>query len=369
MNEERETVPVSVLTGFLGSGKTTLLNRLLVHPDMGETAVVVNEFGAIGIDNALVERAEDDVVLMSSGCLCCTVRGELVDTLRSLYLRRVKQQIPEFKRLVIETTGLADPAPIIHTLMSDPYLQAHYRLDGIITTVDAVNGAGTLDNHEESVKQAAVADRIVLTKTDLPEATAKADVEARLRKLNPAAPIRPVSFGEVEPNELFGAGLYDPDTKTLDVKRWLQEEAYAEPHDHDHAHDHDHGHDHAHGHGSGGQDPHDVNRHDATVRAFCLYIDEPMPWNLAVTWLEMLANYRGQDMLRVKGLLNIEESPDKPIVIHGVQHLFHPPVQLDEWPSDDRRTRVVFITRNMGPEHVEDMLKTLKDANVNVRMV
>jgi G3E family GTPase len=362
MNEERETVPVSVLTGFLGSGKTTLLNRLLHHPDMGETAVVVNEFGEIGIDNALVERAEDDVILMSSGCLCCTVRGELVDTLRSLYLRRVKQEIPEFKRLVIETTGLADPAPIIHTLMSDPYLQAHYRLDGIITTVDAVNGAGTLDNHAESVKQAAVADRIVLTKTDLPEAAARDELERRLKQLNPAAPIQPVSFGDVAPDALFGAGLYNPETKSMDVQRWLHEEAYADAHHHGHDHDHDHAHAH-------GQDPHDVNRHDDAVRAFCLYIDEPLPWNLAVTWLEMLANYRGQDMLRVKGLLNIVESEDRPIVIHGVQHLFHPPVQLDAWPSDDRRTRVVFIARNMGPEHVEDMLKTLKDANVNVRMV
>ena len=352
MDTADEMLPVSLLTGFLGSGKTTMLNKLLQHPGMAKTAVVINEFGEIGIDSDLVESADDDVVLMASGCLCCTIRGDLVDTLRSLYIRRARNEVPTFDRLVIETTGLADPAPILHTLMADPLLASRYRLDGVIATVDAVNGVATLDNHGESVKQAAVADRIVLTKTDLSEDEAIAQLSGRLRELNPGAEIAQASFGEIDPGVLFNAGLYNPETKTLDVQRWLKEEAYAAQQPHDHAHGHDHE----------GQDPHDVNRHDAHIRAFCLTLEEPLAWNNVATWLEMLSTYRGEDMLRVKGILNVKESEDKPVVIHGVQHLFHPPVQLEAWPSDDRRTRIVFITRDMTPETVEGMLEALAEA-------
>ena len=352
MTTESSLLPVSVITGFLGSGKTTLLNRLLQHPGMANTAVVINEFGEIGIDHALVESADDDVVIMGSGCLCCTIRGDLVNTLRDLYLRRVKNEIPEFERLVVETTGLADPAPILHTLMMDPALSAHYRLDGVITTVDAFNGDATLDKQFESVKQAAVADRIVLTKTDVAEQAVTDTITARLKGLNPAAPVFAASHGEIDPEVLFNVGLYDDESKTMDVRRWLQEEAYADAahageHDHDHHH-HD-----------------DANRHDDHIAAFCVYIEEPLPWQQVATWLELLTTYRGDDLLRIKGLLNVEES-ETPIAVHGVQHMFHPPVQLEAWPDEDRRSRIVFITRDMTRDVVESMLTALNDRNVTV---
>ena len=343
---EVDSLPVSVITGFLGSGKTTLLNRLIQHPGMDKTAVVINEFGEIGIDNMLVESIDDDVVLMSSGCLCCTIRGDLVDTLKSLYTRRAKQEIPDFDRLVIETTGLADPAPILHTLMSDPFLMGRYRLDGVIATADAVLAAQTMEKHMEAVKQAAVADRIVISKTDLADADAIAALERQLRDLNPAADIHRVAHGDIDPDQLFNAGLYDPETKTLDVQRWLRTEAYNEEAGHEQGHDHGHA------------DGHDVNRHDNQIQAYCVYLEERLSWDQVASWLELLTTYRGDDILRIKGMLNVAES-ETPIVVHGVQHMFHPPVQLDAWPDDDHRSRLVFITRDLSREVVENMLKAL----------
>src|SRR5687767_12094674 len=251
---ELERLPVSVITGFLGSGKTTLLKNLLQQADMADTAVVINEFGEIGLDHLLVEEAKEDTILMSSGCLCCSIRGDLIDTLRRLYKRRDRGEMPKFKRLVIETTGLADPAPILQTLIGDPLLSAFYRLDGVVTTVDAVNGMDQLDRQFESVKQAAVADRLVLTKTDLAKPEQRAALEARLHALNPAATLLPVAHGAVAAEHLFNAGLYNPAEKSPDVARWLKAEAYA-----DREHDHDH---HQHHH----QNPHDVNRHDDRIR-------------------------------------------------------------------------------------------------------
>src|SRR5215467_15812686 len=226
--EPSSLIPVTLLTGFLGSGKTTVLNHVLKQPGMAATAVIVNEFGEIGLDHLLVERSSEDVVLLNSGCLCCTVRNDIVDTLTSLFVDRAKNKVPWFTRVVIETTGLADPAPILHTLMTEPIVAARYMLDGVVTTVDAVNGAGTLDRQPESVKQAAVADRLLVTKTDLAGAEALSALRARLAALNPSAPIVTVAGGAVDPERLFNLGFYDPATKSIDVQRWLRDEAFAD---------------------------------------------------------------------------------------------------------------------------------------------
>lgn len=334
-------LPVSVLTGFLGSGKTTLLDRLIRHKGMARTAVVINEFGEVGLDHLLVAKSSENTVLLNSGCLCCTVRGDLVDTLRDLFLKRVRGQVPEFDRIVIETTGLADPAPVLHTLMTDPLIAARFRLDGVVTTVDACNGWDQLDRQAESVKQAAVADRLVLTKTDIADAEGTARLRERLRALNPAAPVIEARFGDVDPARLFDAGLYNPATKSPDVARWLKAEAYAGGA----GHDHDHGHGHA-----------DVNRHDDRIRAFCMVLDEPVSWDAFAGWIDMLTASRGPDILRIKGILHTRET-GMPVVVHGVQHVFHPPVRLEAWPDEDRRSRIVFITRDLDRETVEAMYR------------
>jgi G3E family GTPase len=371
MSEQVDTrIPVSVITGFLGAGKSTLLNRLLRHPDMGETAVIVNEFGEIGLDHALIASSKEDTVLLSSGCLCCTVRGDLVNTFRELTAKRDSGEVKPFKRVVIETTGLADPAPVLHTLMSDPVVAERCRLESVVTLVDAVNGDSTLDHHLEAVKQAAVADRLVLTKTDLAEARAVQSLRHRLQHLNPGAAVFTAIGGDIAPKQLFNAGLYDPATKSFDVQNWLRAESYAGGHDHahDHGHDHhhDHGHDH-HDHDHGHQHFEtadgklDVNRHDASIQSFCLTFETPFEWNTLATWLDLLAAYRGDNLLRVKGLVNVT-GVDRPVVIHGVQHLFHPPATIPAWPDADRRSRIVFITRDLGREVIEQTLVALQQA-------
>ncbi|HEX6957559.1 MAG TPA: GTP-binding protein [Ferrovibrio sp.] len=367
MSEQVDTrIPVSVITGFLGSGKSTLLNRLLRHPDMGETAIIVNEFGEIGLDHALIASSSEDTVLLSSGCLCCTVRGDLVKTFHDLMSRRDRGEVRPFRRIVIETTGLADPAPVLHTLMTDPAVAERCRLESVIALVDAVNGEATLNNHKEAVKQAAVADRLVLSKVDVADQKAVQQLRHRLQHLNPGAPTFTAVNGDLAPNQLFNAGLYDPARKTFDVQNWLRAEAYDEGHHHHdhehHGHEHHHGHDHDHHHGAGeGQDPHDVNRHDASITAFCLTYDEPFDWNTLATWLDLLAAYRGDNLLRVKGLVNVV-GVDRPVVVHGVQHLFHPPATIPAWPDEDRRSKIVFITRDLPKPVIEQTLAALRQA-------
>ena len=366
-----EPVQVSLLTGFLGSGKTTLLNKLVKHPDMLETAVLINEFGEIGLDHQLIERIDENTVLLNAGCLCCTIQGDLVNALSDLFIKRVKEEVPYFRRVLIETTGLADPAPIIHTLMTAPVVANRFALDGIITTIDAVNAENELNRYEESVKQAAVADRIVVTKTDLADPEALEKLDDRIATLNPGAPRERVVMGEVEPAKLFDAGLYDPKTKSIDVQRWLRDEAYEKDsghgHNHDHGHSTDHGHGHSHGHGHNhdhghdhDHDHNDVNRHDDSIRAFCMTREEPIEWEAFVAWTRILIGQYGEKLLRIKGILNIR-GRDKPIAVHGVQHLFHDPAELAEWPDNDHRSRMVFITRDLERDIIEEKLNTLME--------
>ncbi|MEM9403342.1 MAG: GTP-binding protein [Pseudomonadota bacterium] len=349
----RDQIPVSVLTGFLGSGKTTVLNHLIHQPELSRTLVIINEFGEIGLDHQLVTQSVDDVVVeMSSGCLCCTIRGDLVRTLRDAPGRFARGGELWFDRVIIETTGLADPAPILHTLMTDPVIAPRFRLNGVLTVVDAVNGSATLDQQKESIKQVAVADHLVLTKTDLIETDALNPLQSRLRSLNPIASQTAANHGEVDPSLVINAGPYDPASKSLDVQTWLNDELFLHSHDHDHSHDHSHGHDdHDHAHN-------DVNRHDEAIRALCLTIDEPIAADAFDAWLEGLMLLRGEDILRIKGLINID-GLSGPMVLHGVQHVLHPPAALPAWPSEDLRTKIVFITRNIDNTVLRDTVKML----------
>ena len=328
-------IPVAVLTGFLGSGKTTLLSRLLKSPQFSRTAVIINEFGEVGLDHELVETSEESIVELQTGCLCCTVRGDLVRTLDDLLRRRDAGTVSPFERIVIETSGLADPAPILHAVMGDTALAQRLSLSGVITTVDAINGLDTLARQPESLKQVAVADRLVLTKTDLLDMDSHNLVE-RLATLNPTAPVVVSSFGEVDAEHLFDTRL----DASADL-RWVR---LAEP-----AHE--------------GQAP-QGHAHDSEISCFTVLREAPIRGVTLTLLLEVLAAHCGADLLRLKGIVNVVESPDRPAVIHGVQHVFHPPAWLECWPSQDRRSRLVFIVRRIPRAWVEALLDAL-DAEVS----
>ena len=309
--------PVIVVTGFLGSGKTTLLNHMLRHPSLADAAVLVNEFGAVGLDHFLVEAMDENTVLLESGCLCCTIRGDLKDSIIDLNSRRARGEIPPYRRLIVETTGLADPAPILFTLSADTVLKHHYRLGSVITTVDGLNGLGQLKRHPESVKQATVADRIVLTKPDIADADAIARLRAKLTRLNGSAEQITAVNGEVDVRRVLRADVYDARTKGAEVRRWLAAEAEKDAAD-----------DRAHGH------RHDVSRHDAHIHSFTLSFEGALDWTAFGIWLTMLLHTHGEKVLRVKGILNVAGT-DAPVVVNGVQHVVHPPIHLAAWPTDD----------------------------------
>jgi G3E family GTPase len=328
--DARPRIPVNLITGFLGSGKTTLLQRLLQSPELGTTAVLINEFGEVGLDHYLLERVDEATVLLKSGCVCCTIRGDLRDAIGDLYDRRERGLVPPFERLVIETTGLADPAPIVATLSADPVLCHHFRLGTILTVVDAVNGLSNLASFEESRRQAAVADRLVISKTDIADVEAIDRLRASLLRLNPTAAQLDAARDPEAAARLLAGDIDDPE-----ARRWLIEEEEVRA----------------------GHDRHvrDVNRHGDDIVAFSVRLDEPLHWSAFAVWLTMLLHRHGRAVLRVKGLLCLAGVPT-PVVIHGVQHTIHPPTHLAAWPEGAPCTRLIVIAKGLDRGRVEASL-------------
>ncbi len=346
--------PVTILTGFLGSGKTTLLNRAMRDPAMAKTAVVINEFGEVPLDHMLAAQSDDTIMVLENGCLCCTVFGDLVVTLNNLYHRREDGDIPRFDHVVIETSGLADPSPLIQAFLSDPTLAGLYRIAAVIATVDAVNGPHTLDEHVESVRQVALADQIFITKLDLVDpAKAKADeaaLTARLRRLNPAAKISSIDAQTFDIAAVLRSDALAAGGETDQVRAWLNAAAYQKRDDDAHGHPHDH-HDH------GAHDHHHL--HDRDIASFCFIREQPIPREALRLLLDALQQNLGPNLLRVKGLINVVEEPERPAVIQGAQHLLHNLTFLERWPDADRRSKIVFITQNFDRAEVEDMIALL----------
>jgi G3E family GTPase len=359
--------PVTILTGFLGSGKTTLLNRALRDPSMANTAVVINEFGEVGLDHLLAAQSDDTIMVLENGCLCCTVFGDLVTTLNNLFHQREDGAIPRFDHVVIETSGLADPSPLIQAFLSDPTLAGLYRIGAVVATVDAVNGPHTLDEHIESVRQVALADYILITKLDLVEPAkakaAEAALSARLRRLNPAAKITRIDDPAFDVGEVLRADALKPGDPKADARAWLNAAAYmeqdAQAHDlhkglhHDHHHDQgeeDHEH----------QDLHDHHHlHDRDIASFCFVREQPITREALRLLLDALQQNLGPNLLRVKGIVHVAEEPDRPAVIQGAQHLLHNLDWLPRWPDADRRSKIVFITQDFDRAEIEDMIAVL----------
>ena len=342
---------VTVLTGFLGSGKTTLLNRALRDPSMANTAVVINEFGEVGLDQALAAQSDDTIMVLENGCLCCTVFGDLVTTLNNLYHAREAGEIPRFDHVVIETSGLADPSPLIQAFLSDPVLAGLYRIGAVVATVDAVNGPNTLDNHVESVRQVALADYILITKLDLIEPSkaqaAEMELTSRLRRLNPAAKISRIDDPSFSIGTLLRAEGLDPGNVKTDARAWLNAAAYEQVDEHHHHHDGDHA-DHDHHH-----------LHDRDIASFCFVREEPIPREALRLLLDALQQNLGPNLLRVKGIVHVAEEPERPAVIQGAQQLLHNLSWLERWPDADRRSKIVFITQGFDRAEVEDMIAVL----------
>ncbi len=353
---------MTLITGFLGSGKTTLLNSLLNHPDMSQAAVIVNEFGETGIDYDLVERSDESIVQLENGCLCCSVKGDLIDTFRDLHIQRQAGILPKFERVVIETTGIANPGPVLQIILTDPMVSTCYELDGVVTTVDAINGYASLSSFPECVRQVAVADRLVLTKTDLVDGDLMKEEVAKtkehIRRINPGAVMIESVSGTADPGQLFAFGLKDPKTKLVDLESWLQignmeNEAGAtfedRPQPSASSEDSPRGY-----YSQVGHKPDEHGSHDPNIKSFVLVRDKAVSLETLRLFLEAMTREAGPDLLRVKGIVNIEQRPEHPAVIQGAQKIFHSLEWLESWPSDNKQTRIVFITRGITQKHIED---------------
>ena len=326
-------IPVAVLTGFLGSGKTSVLNRLVRHPKMANALVVINEFGDIGLDHELAERPSGDVVLLQSGCLCCTLRSDLSETLCSVFQKAERGEIEQFDRVVIETTGLAEPEPIMQALIAEASVASRFELGTLVTMVDALHGDTSLERHVEAVKQVAVADRVLITKVDLAASAAVETIERRVRALNPSAPITSITLEtELDPSLLWGDGDLHAGSSSENAAECFVRSAFTS-----------------------GDDTH---RHDHGIRSVSVAYDKPIPAEVLDRWLVSLLNLRGPDLLRFKAIVNVVELAG-PLVLHGVQHVMYPPLALREWPSEDRRTRMVFITCGLDEEVLRSALAEL----------
>ena len=330
-----DPLPITLLTGFLGSGKTTVLNHLV--RTLPRTAILMNEFGEVALDHQLLQKMDGPMALLSGGCVCCTISGSLSPTLKNLWMARQKGDIPPFERVIIETTGIADPTPVLDNLLHDNWVRARFRLDGVVTTVDAVFGMGQLDAHFEAVKQVAVADRLLLTKTDLAPSKTITALRERLATLNPAAGIIPVTNGEIDPTAIQNLGLWNADTRSMEAMRWLKPHRYQP----------------AQAGKLGGRPTPDA--HDTRIQAFSVVIDAPLDRYGLQSALGMLTSFRAENLLRFKAILNLQDET-QPVVLHGVQHVLYPEVKLDAWPDEDHRSRFVFIVRDLDPEFVAKLL-------------
>jgi G3E family GTPase len=333
---DRGPIPILVVSGFLGSGKTTLLRNLLLDPEAGEIAVIVNEFGEVGIDHHLVRKTDVRTTLLRNGCVCCSMRDDLSEALRHLLSQRERGSIPRFGRVVIETTGLADPAPILHTIVAEPVVRNHFRVERVVTTIDAVNGASNLDSYGEALRQVAAADHLIVTKLDLATPDVTEDLKAKLRSINPAATVVEASFGSIDFTPLLAE---ESQRGAVGIDR-LDGVSFAIDGD--------------------PMAPAAVHAMSDRVASRCLVFDRPLNWQMFGIWLTMLLHRHGDRILRLKGLLNVGAERG-PLLVEGVQHVIHVPRHLREWPDADRRSRIVFIARDLDLAQVEASLEAFQD--------
>ncbi len=321
-------IPVNILTGFLGSGKTTVLRHVLRDPAFANTAVLINEFGEVGLDHLLVGALEEAPVLLASGCICCSIRGDLSRAMRDLHARRQRGDVPPFGRVIVETTGLADPTPILATLTADLVIRRHFRPGNIVATLDALHAERGLDQHPEVARQAAIADRLIITKTDLAPSDAVVRLRQKLHWLNPAAPVVEAVFGVVDPDILIGHDIHAAETRMMEARHWMQGD---------------------------GAWPRGGHTDSGAITSFCLRLPGKLDWSAFGLWFSMLAHRHGDKLLRVKGILDVEDS-ETPVAIHAVQHVIHAPEHLPDWPDAERGSRIVFITQGLEQDAVERSL-------------